>query len=158
MCGKGLSHLRFQFTRASTIALFFSRDEASQAGSTSIDPEHVLLGSIRAGRRSPARLFAQALVSIDTARAQIRTPGRGADPLPYSVEIPFSRTTRQVLLAAREEADRLEHHAIGIAHLLLGMLDRQGTLANSLLTGWGITVQRVKDDIADLRDESDSST
>ena len=139
-----------RYTPAAKLALFFSRDEASQVGRRSIDPEHVLLGSIRAGRRSSERFFAH--VSIDTVREEITTPGGGA-PVPHSIEIPFSGLTRQVLLAATGEADRLGHHSIGIAHLLLGMLDETGTLASTLLTGWGITRQRVKDDLSDLLDE-----
>ena len=88
-----------------------------------------------------------------TPHAQISAPGRRAEPVPYSVEIPFSSTTRRVLLAATGEADRLGHHAIAIAHLLLGMLGGHGTLASSLLTGWGITAQRIREDISDLLDE-----
>jgi hypothetical protein len=142
-----------RYTPTAKLALFFSRDEASQEGRLSIEPEHVLLGSIRAGRSSTARFFEDAHVSIDAARAQIATPGSRAEPVPYSVEIPFSSTTRLVLLAATGEADRLGHHAIAIAHLLLGMLGDHGTVASSLLTGWGITAQRIREGISDFLDE-----
>jgi hypothetical protein len=145
-----------RYTPTAKLALFFSRDEASQVGSVSIDPEHVLLGSIRAGRSSTARFFEHAHVSIDAARAEIARPRRGAEPIPYSVEIPFSGMTRQVLLAATGEADRLGHRTIAIAHLLLGMLDRHGTLARSLLTGWGINAERIRADISDLLDEGET--
>jgi hypothetical protein len=147
-----------RYTPTAKLALFFSRDEASQVGSGSIDPEHVLLGSIRAGRSATARFFEHAHVSIAAARAEIARPRRGAEPIPYSVEIPFSGTTRQVLLAATGEADRLGHQTIAIAHLLLGMLDRHGTLASSLLTGWGITAQRIRADISDLLDECETGS
>ena len=70
-----------------------------------------------------------------------------------SVEIPFSGMTRRVLLAATGEADRLGHETIGIAHLLLAMLDRRESRASSLLIRWGITPDRVRDGIAELLDE-----
>ena len=81
------------------------------------------------------------------------TPG----PLPFSVEIPFSGQTKRVLLAATAEADRLGHDGIGIAHLLLGMLGVPESSASARLTGWGMSARRVRDDIAHLLDESESS-
>ena len=51
-----------RYTPTAKLALFFSRDEASQEGRFSIEPEHVLLGSIRAGRSSTARFFERACV------------------------------------------------------------------------------------------------
>jgi len=141
-----------RYTSKARQALFFSRDEAGKVGSTSIEPEHILLGSIRAGLGSKARIFGQAHISLDAARAETLV-GRGGAPLPYSVEIPFSGLTKRVLLAASGEAGRLGHDSIGIAHLLLAMLDRRESRASSLLTRWGITPERVRDGIAELLDE-----
>jgi hypothetical protein len=140
-----------RYTSKARQALFFSRDEASKAGSTSIEPEHVLLGSLRVGLSSQARISVLGHVSLETARAEIAT-GPAAVPIPSSVEIPFSGVTRQVLLAAAGEANRLEHETIGIAHLLLAMLDRGESRASALLTGWGATSSRVRDSLADLLD------
>jgi hypothetical protein len=53
--------------------------------------------------------------------------------IPASVEIPFSDMTRTMLLAATGAADRLGHETIGIAHLLLVMVDRESH-ASTLLT------------------------
>jgi len=141
-----------RYTSKARLALFFSRDEAGKAGSTAIDPEHILLGSIRAGAGSKVRIFEQAQLSLDAARAETLV-GRGGTPLPYSVEIPFSALTRRVLLAATGEADRLGHESIGIAHLVLAMIDRRKSRASSLLTRWGITSERVRDGIAEMLDE-----
>jgi hypothetical protein len=141
-----------RYTSRARMALFFSRDEASRSGSASIDPEHILLGSIRAGLGSKSRMFEQTHISLDDARTATLM-ARSAMPLPTSVEIPFSGMTRRVLLAATGEADRLGHETIGIAHLLLAMLERRESRASSLLTRWGITPERVRDGIAELLDE-----
>ena len=132
------------------LALFFSRDEAGKAGSTTIDPEHILVGSIRARQGSMAGLFER--VSLDVARTQTALSTR-PPVIPHSVEIPFSGPTKRVLLAATGEADRLGHETIGIAHLLLAMLDRKESRAGVLLARWGITSERVREGIADLLDE-----
>jgi hypothetical protein len=148
------SGLAFErYTSKARLALFFSRAEASQVGSTAIDPEHVLLGSIRAGLGLRGRIFESAGLSVERARTEMRPTAHVADPVPYSVEIPFSNLTKRVLLAATAEADRLGHESIGIAHLLLGMLDRPDSVASSLLAGWGITALHMRKDIAQLLDE-----
>ncbi|HEU4688169.1 MAG TPA: Clp protease N-terminal domain-containing protein [Vicinamibacterales bacterium] len=140
-----------RYTSRARLALFFSRDEASKGGSTSIDPEHILLGSIRAEQGSRIKVFERAHVSLDAARTAA-TSRSGGTRIPYSVEIPFSGATRTILLAATTEADRLGHETIGIGHLLLALLGRESR-ASALLTRWGITSERVRDGIADLLDE-----
>ena len=139
-----------RYTLKARMALFFSRDEASKMGSTVISPEHILLGSIRARQHSKVPLFE--LVSIDLARTETMS-GAGGPPVPSSVEIPFSGVTKRVLLAATGEADRLGHETIGIAHLLLAMLDRRESRAGALLTRWGITSERVRAGLAESLDE-----
>jgi hypothetical protein len=143
-----------RYTSRARLALFFSRDEAGKAGSTLIDPAHVLLGAIRAGVGSKSRIFDRAHVSLDAARVEIVTRPRGAT-IPYSVEIPFSGTTRHLLLAATGEAGRLGHETIGIGHLLLAMLERRESSESSLLTRWGITAEQVRHGIETLDEESD---
>ena len=92
------------------------------------------------------------LVPLDVARTEA-TSGTDRPPVPSSVEIPFSGATKRILLAATGEADRLGHETIGIAHLLLAMLDRRESRAGTLLTRWGITSERVRAGIAELLDE-----
>jgi hypothetical protein len=138
-----------RYTTKARLALYFSRDEAGKAGSTSIDPAHVLLGSIRAGAGVTAQIFERARVSLDTARMETVTRAGGA-PIASSVQIPFSAITRRLLLAATGKANRLGHETIGIGHLLLAMLERWESREGLLLTRWGISAERVRRDIADM--------
>jgi hypothetical protein len=142
-----------RYTPKARQALFFSRREASEAGSAAIDPEHVLLGSIRAGHGLRGRIVERLQLSLEDVRARIRLGQRNGEALGYSIEIPFSGATKQALLAATSEADRMGHPGIGIAHLFLGLLGPQPSLANSLLADRGVTVQRLRASIADLLDE-----
>jgi len=142
-----------RYTLKARQALFFSRYEASQLGSVSIEPEHVLLGLIRAGQGLKGRIFERVRLSLEGARAEVAPATIVREPLPYSVEIPFSGQTKQILRAATEEADRLLHHDIGIAHLLLGILREQGSAATSILTQKGMRLQSVRDDIVHLVNE-----
>jgi len=45
------------------------------------------------------------------------------------------------------------HESIGIAHLLLGIIDCKHSTARSLLTDWGMTALRVRKDLAQLLNE-----
>ena len=142
-----------RYTPKARLALFLSRDEASQAGSASIDPEHLLLGSMRAAAGLKGRIFERMQVSVESVRVSMAPAGPAAERLPYSVEIPFSGTTKQALLTATGEADRLRHEGIGIAHLLLGLLEQKASVASSLLTGWGMSLQGLREDIVQLLNE-----
>jgi Clp amino terminal domain, pathogenicity island component len=143
---------RFErFTVKARQALFFSRHEAGQFGSITIEPEHVLLGLVRASRKS--RLFERAGLSLVGARAEVAPKTVVREPLPSSIEIPFSDSTKLVLRAANDEADRLVHDNVGIAHVLLGLLRHPECVAASVLMGRGVDAQGVRQDIASLLNE-----
>jgi ATP-dependent Clp protease ATP-binding subunit ClpA len=108
---------------------------------------------MRAAAGLKGRIFERVQVSVERARAAMAPAALAAERLPYSVEIPFSGTTKQALLTATGEADRLGHEGIGIAHLLLGLIEQKASVASSLLTGWGMSLQGVREDIVQLLDE-----
>lgn len=65
-----------------------------------------------------------------------------------SIEIPFSTPTKMALNYCAEEADRLNHEHIGPEHLLLGLLHVDGSMAESILRGQGITLDAARYAIA----------
>jgi ClpA/ClpB-like protein len=142
-----------RYTPKARQALFFSRYEASQVGSASIEPEHVLLGLIRAAQGLTNRIFERAQLSLEDARADVAAPIVAREKLPSSVEIPFGTETQQILRYTIEEADRLLHHDIGIAHLLLGILRDERSIATSILCEKGMRLHTVRDDIVQLLNE-----
>jgi len=142
------------YTERARRVLFFARSEAAEAGSDSIEPEHLLLGLVREARGLPARIFERAHVSLDDVRKSIerRTPVREARRA-ASDELPFSDETRRVLELTAEEADRLLHNYVGPEHLLLGVLREPRSLAASILAEHGMHVDTVRDDIVLLSSE-----
>ena len=148
--------LRFdRFTPKARQALFFSRYEASQLGSRAIDPEHILLGLLRAGQDLESGVLARAGVSLVATRAEIAPAAHGREALDSSVVIPFSDVTTLVLRAACAEADRLVHARVGLAHVLLGLLRARESTAASILDKSGIRSDQVRQGIAaSVADES----
>lgn len=137
-----------RYTESARRVLFFSRYEASQRGSVSIESEHLLLGLIRENKGTVSRLLATFQVSplillrgVD-ARTHIR------DMVPPSREIPFSRETQDCLNFAAQEADRLRHNHIGSEHLFLALLRADRSVAASILTDQGITLEAARGQIA----------
>src|SRR5215510_13662813 len=95
-----------RYTERARRVLFFARYESSQAGSISIEPEHLLLGLLRE-HRGVAWAFLQSLpVGLHVQIAERIT---GGEKIPTSVEIPFSAACKRALQTASEEADRLKH-------------------------------------------------
>ena len=57
---------------------------------------------------------------------------------------------RQVLAIAVEEAERLDHRAVGTGHLLLGVLREREGLAAQVLAAWGVAVPTARGMLAGL--------
>ena len=56
------------------------------------------------------------------------------------------------------EADRLRHEEIGTAHLLLGLLQDEGSLAGAILHDSGLSLDAVRRNVDDLRNEEPGPT
>jgi hypothetical protein len=141
-----------RYTPKAREAVFFSRLEASRRGSPVIEPEHVLLGLIRASRDLKGRIFDRAAVSLEQALAET-TAQPGREPLSWAVRMSTGTQVRQIFRAAVAEADALQHREVGLAHLLLGMLRQQDLAAAALLSRTGLDLQSVRNDIATLLNE-----
>ena len=142
-----------RYTERARRVLFFARYEASQLGSISIEPEHLLLGLMREGKGLTARIFARSNLSFEHIRREIEGRMVFREKVSTSVEIPFSAEAKRVLGYTAEEADRLRHNHIGTEHLLLGLLREERSLASTILTEKGLEPERVRKDIVQLLNE-----
>jgi Clp amino terminal domain, pathogenicity island component len=143
-----------RYTERARRTLFFARYEASQLGSITIEPEHLLLGIIREGKGVARRVLARAHVSLDNLRSQIEQHVRAADKVSTSAEILFSAGAKRMLQRAALEADGLSHGEVGVEHLLLGLLEAESNGAASWLIDSGLTLQRAREEVRQLHDEA----
>ncbi len=141
-----------RYTLKAREAVFYSRYEASQLGSRTIEPEHVLLGLIRASQGLKGRMFDQANVSLDRARLEL-CANRSSEPLPLAERVSTGERAQGIFRAAVEEADALKHHDIGLAHILIGVLRVSDSVATTLLDRMGVRLQSVRDRISLLLNE-----
>jgi hypothetical protein len=108
---------------------------------------------LREGKGITSRIFERA--NISRAELQKEIEGRTIfhEKVATSVEIPFTADTRQVLLFAAEEADRLSHSYIGTEHLLLAILREERSVAGSILMDRGLRLDAVRDAVVQLLNE-----
>lgn len=115
-----------RYTDNARRVIFFARYEVSESGSSSIEPEHLLLGLFREDRGLIAG-FLPANVSTEMIRQQVEASLTKGERIPTSVEIPLSRMSERVLEYAQEESKNLKRGQVGTEHLLLGLLRHQSS-------------------------------
>ena len=121
-----------RYTEKARRVIFFARYEASEYGSRYIDTEHLLLGLLREDPSLKMR-FLGPDSSLEKIRAEIEKRITRGERFGTSVEVPLSEEAKKVLKLAAEEAERLGHGHIGTEHILLGMLQVDGSLAAQVL-------------------------
>jgi enamine deaminase RidA (YjgF/YER057c/UK114 family) len=137
-----------RYTERARRTLFFARYEATQLGSLSILPTHVLLGIIREAKGPAARIFLKAGLSPEQVRSHAESVTIFEEKIPTKVEMPFADTTKRLLQYAAAEADALSHSFIGVQHLLLGLLRLDGDPVVSYLTEHGVTLTSTREHVA----------
>jgi ATP-dependent Clp protease ATP-binding subunit ClpC len=102
-----------RFTSRALQVLFYARSEVSQLGSSTVEPEHILLGVLDEGKGLGSRILARTGSALDDFRSDIIRHLTSGAKVTESDEIPFSASGKRALQYAAEEADRLLHHSIG---------------------------------------------
>ena len=141
-----------RYCEAARRTLFFARFETSQLGGVAIETEHVLLGLLRDNKGLTRTILTRAQLTYADVHREIEAHGAG-ERVSTSVEIPFSAETKRVLQYAAAEADRLHHTHIGTEHLLLGVVREERSVAASILTRRGLTLERTRESIGTLLNE-----
>ncbi len=137
-----------KYTEKARRVIFFSRYEASQLGSRSIETEHILLGLLREDKALAKRFFPGGDNTVDSIRKQVEGRTLSQDRVSTSVELPLSDESKRVLNYAAEEADRLLKNYIGTEHILLGLLREEKSVAAAILNDRGLRLNRIREELA----------
>jgi 2-C-methyl-D-erythritol 2,4-cyclodiphosphate synthase len=136
-----------RFTEKARRVIFFASYEASQYGSPSIEPFHLLLGLVREDKA----LFRQFKIDI----SKIREIYEGLYPekrprISTAIEVPLTPESKIILAKAATRSDMLGDKHVGTEHLLLGMLDVSDQIRDELAK-FGLTEAAFMARIPDLR-------
>jgi len=142
-----------RYTEDARRALFFARYEAVQRGGVSIGAEHLLLGLIREPAGVTSLIAAQTRLPIESIRQDIESQIDLRATAAAPVDVPFAAEAKRILQFGADEADRLLHHDINPAHLLLGILREEHCVAASLLMKNGLQLDTVREAVVRARNE-----
>ncbi|HKS30112.1 MAG TPA: exo-beta-N-acetylmuramidase NamZ domain-containing protein [Pyrinomonadaceae bacterium] len=137
-----------RYTEKARRVIFFARYEASQFGSESINPEHLLLGLLREDKTLLKHFVSEAGATMDALRKDVESHIKTEQKIHTAVEIPLAVETKRALGYAHEESDGLKHRHIGTEHLLLGLLRQPDTLAAQALRRAGVELEKVRETIS----------
>jgi hypothetical protein len=136
-----------RYTERARRVIFFARYEASQFGSATIEPEHLLLGVLREDRNAVSRFLGPRAPAEDI-RNEIAARLAVKERVSTSVDLPLAPACRRILSYSAEEVERLRHHHIGVEHLLLGILREEGTIAAQVLDARGLKLTNAREELA----------
>ena len=123
--------------------LFFARDAVTEHGGTQLEPEHLLLGVLRADPDAILR-FASPDVPIDAIRARLVANVADDTKPPLAKEIRFSERLKVALERAQIEANDLSDANIRPEHLILGVLVKSSGDAIVVLRDAGVQTSAIR--------------
>jgi ATP-dependent Clp protease ATP-binding subunit ClpA len=136
------------YTEAARRAFFFARSEASQFGSDSIEPEHLLLGVLREQSRDLGNFFADPS-SIQAITQDMRASVTVCAKKTLTNPLPVSSACKRILGYAKEEADRLNVRIDG-EHFLIGILREEKSHACEILKKHGLELAAAREKLVRL--------
>ena len=131
-----------RYTYRARGSIFFARKLVSEYGSPMIETEHLLLGMLESDT-SVIRLLLPSKTT-EEIRAEVEKGIVRKPEIPINIHIPLSVEGEQILTFASEEAGKLEHQRIDIAHLVAGMLREQSGVAGKILRSAGLNLEAVR--------------
>jgi ATP-dependent Clp protease ATP-binding subunit ClpC len=137
-----------RFTDRFRRAVEIAKQQAIRLNHDQLEPEHLLLGLVMGGLGVGAVALRDfgALITVKIELEKRLTPDPAAHP---SQPLPSPAYTR-VIERAILESVRFGHIHIGTEHLLVGLLTEKESLAGKLLSDFGISVERTRDEISRL--------
>ncbi len=141
-----------RFTERARRVLSLAQEEASALNHRYIGTEHILLGLIREGEGTAARVLAEMGVNAKKVREAIELlVGRPERSSSHERELTLQ--AKKALEYAMEEARRLSHSYIGTEHLLLGILRGQDNVATTILDNVGANPNKVRERLLQVLQE-----
>ena len=139
-----------KFTDGARKVMVLAQEEARKLGQMYVGTEHLLLGLIREEDGIAAQALRRLDVTYEAAVEQIKQVAEKPDePVPAG-HIPFTPRAKRVLESALREMLSMGQSYIATEHLLLGILREGNGVAMEALTRMGVSVDAVRNAIAEL--------
>ena len=135
------------FTSRAQAALRLAQESSVQLGHGYVGSEHLLLGLLKEGQGIASKVLKQSGLDQETIQTAIaRLVGVGAPGgLPSQGLTPRCKKIIELAIA---EANRMGHHYVGTEHLLMGLLRENDGVAARILTGIGLDLRKLYNDVS----------
>ncbi|MGH9237664.1 MAG: Clp protease N-terminal domain-containing protein [Vicinamibacterales bacterium] len=125
------------YTQRSITVLYHARAEVTAAAARSIEPNHILIGILRADSALVRERMREDW-TVERLITTITVHNPGVQPLDESIGVPMSMAGGRLLMRAFDIAETLGETKIRPAHILLAFLDDVTGNFSELLNGVGI--------------------
>ena len=141
-----------RFTGPATRAVQYAQEEARKLGGNTVATEHILLGLLREGDSTAARVLERLGVSRDQVRRELGKLGLVQKPVKGNAPTSWSPKAKRVLELALEEASELNPRLglpnyIDTEHVLLGVIREGEGQAAELLRAMGVDFDRARKEV-----------
>ena len=139
-----------RFTDRARTAVAAAQQHPRRLGHTYVGTEHLLLG-LSEGDGVAARALQRTGFDRDRFEgAVVESVGRGEGSDAPGASLPFTPRARRALEESLRQSLTMGHDYIGTEHVLLGLLDDDGSLATKLLAEQGVTAATVRPVVVQL--------
>ena len=135
--------MRERFDDAARRVVARAEDEARRLGHTQVGTEHLLLGLLGEAGGGVAEALAGAGATFEGARQKVVEAVGAGQPATDRAELPQTARARRALDRASRFSLQARVARIGPEHVLLGVLDVEGT-AGQVLRGLGVDVAALR--------------
>jgi ATP-dependent Clp protease ATP-binding subunit ClpB len=141
-----------RFTQKSEEAIVAAQNLAERNGNSIIEPEHLLLALIEQPNGVVPAVLGKLNVPVGVLQQQLRTEiGKFPRVSGGGVQLELSSRLRNVLVRAHDELGQFGDEYVSTEHLLLAILAHAGGVAQRLLSGQGITRDKLLTALREVR-------
>ena len=132
-----------KFSERARKVMSLAHEEAQRLQQNYIGTEHLLLGLLREGEGAAVKVLSNLGVDLNLLRSTIESMIGLGDGIVLG-QIGLTPGAKEVIELAVHEAHRLNHHYIGIEHLLLGLVREGEGIAAGVLERLGVKLEKVR--------------
>jgi hypothetical protein len=136
-----------RFTDRARQVMALANQEAQRFNHEYIGTEHILLGLIKEGTGTAARVLIDMGVDIRQARMEVEKLIKSGPDMVKMGKLPQTPRAKQVIAFAIEEARSLKHDYVGTEHLLLGLIREKDGVASQVLMNLGLQLDPVRESV-----------
>jgi ATP-dependent Clp protease ATP-binding subunit ClpC len=139
-----------RFTDRARKVMQLANQAAQQFHHEYISTEHLLLGLVQEGSGVAGNVLKNLDVDLLKVKRTVESQLSAGHDVVVLPKLSLTPAAQKVIEFASEEAHFLNHNYVGTEHLLLGLLRESEGVAATVLTGLGLTLDTVREEVLNL--------